>query len=159
MNNIIPYFLYTEMALDQNLFTLNIVPQDENTSLLFDPMGVVYYRKERIAGPIYTTHVIGATTIFPTNVFVTDWCIADPISESTLATVTAPSTTSKHKTIELHNPSVPIQLTFVGTLYVKSSWCASWNSYHNITGHFDGHSSGKSELSLIWGYISYSAVW
>lgn len=42
----------------------------------------------------------------------------EPLYDSLLATVTAPSASSKHKTIELHNPSVPVELKHTGTLYV-----------------------------------------
>lgn len=42
----------------------------------------------------------------------------DPLSESLLCTVSAPAATSKAKTIELHNPSVPVELKYTGTLCV-----------------------------------------
>jgi len=40
----------------------------------------------------------------------------DPLSESLLATITASSATAKTKSIELHNPSAKVELTFTGTL-------------------------------------------
>lgn len=51
-------------------------------------------------------------------------CRVDPLSQSLLATATAPSATSKHKTIELHNPSKIVELKFTGTLTFK--WRFQW---------------------------------
>ncbi|TDL23806.1 hypothetical protein BD410DRAFT_151248 [Rickenella mellea] len=99
------------MSLDQNLFTLNVVPKqsDPNIVDLVDPAGNAHYRKERVAGPTYTIHVY------------------DPLSESLLATATAPSATSKAKTVELHNPSVPVELKFTGTISFR--WSFKWEDH------------------------------
>ena len=50
--------------------------------------------------------------------------LLDPLSHSLLASATAPSATSKHKTIELHNPSQVVELKFSGTLTFK--WKFKW---------------------------------
>ena len=50
----------------------------------------------------------------------------DPHSGSLLASVTAPSATSKHKTIELHNPSKIVELKYTGTLSFK--WKFAWET-------------------------------
>ncbi|KAH8103811.1 hypothetical protein BXZ70DRAFT_922806 [Cristinia sonorae] len=96
------------MSLDQNLFTLSVTPHPEDASVLdlVDPSGNAHYRKQRISGQAYKIEVY------------------DPHSESLLATVTAPSATSKHKTIELHNPSKIVELKYTGTLSFK--WKFAW---------------------------------
>ncbi|KAL5531483.1 hypothetical protein ACEPAG_4360 [Sanghuangporus baumii] len=99
--------------LDQNLFTLNITPRRDSPLVLelIDPQGTVYYRKERIQalGGLYEFKVI------------------DPLSESLLATVTSPSASSKYKTIELHNPSVPVELKYTGTFSFR--WTFKWEEH------------------------------
>lgn len=52
---------------------------------------------------------------------------ADPLSESLLATATAPNAASKHKTIELHNPSSVVELKYSGTISFK--WRFKWEEY------------------------------
>jgi len=49
------------MSLDQNLFTLNVVPSSEDPDVvdLIDPSGVVHYRKQKLTGSTYTMHVLG----------------------------------------------------------------------------------------------------
>ena len=47
----------------------------------------------------------------------------DPLSESILATASGENPTSKKKIIELHNPTVKIDLTFTGTMQVILDWC------------------------------------
>ncbi|THH13744.1 hypothetical protein EW146_g6498 [Bondarzewia mesenterica] len=51
----------------------------------------------------------------------------EPLSESLLASATAPSATSKHKIIELHNPSQVVELKSVGTLSFK--WSFKWEEH------------------------------
>ena len=48
-------------------------------------------------------------------------------SESLLAVATAPSASSKTKTIELQNPTVPVELKYTGTLSFK--WGFKWEEY------------------------------
>ncbi|KAJ2973517.1 hypothetical protein NUW54_g12050 [Trametes sanguinea] len=50
-----------------------------------------------------------------------------PLSESVLATVTAPSPTSKHKTIQLHNPDLIVELKYTGTIHFK--WGFKWEEH------------------------------
>jgi hypothetical protein len=49
--------------------------------------------------------------------------VPDPMSQSLLASATAPSSTSKHKTIELYNPSHVVEFKSTGTLTFR--WCFS----------------------------------
>ncbi|KAI0334629.1 hypothetical protein GY45DRAFT_1426956 [Cubamyces sp. BRFM 1775] len=99
------------MSLDQNLFTLNVAsrPDDPNVLDLVDPNGVVHYTKRRLPGTVYTIELI------------------DPLSESVLATVTAPSPTSKHKTIQLFNPDIVVELKYTGTIQFK--WGFKWEEH------------------------------
>ncbi len=55
------------MSLDQNLFTLLVTPnkEDPNVIDLVDPSGLTYYRKQRVAGAVYTVEVYGT---FPSSV-------------------------------------------------------------------------------------------
>ncbi|KAH8105550.1 hypothetical protein DFH11DRAFT_1644548 [Phellopilus nigrolimitatus] len=103
------------MSLDQNLFTLNITPRADTPLVteLIDPHNIVHYRKERANAP-------AAGALYEFDLF-------DPLSGSLLATVTAPSASSKHKTIELHNPSVPIELKYTGTFTFR--WTFSWEEH------------------------------
>jgi hypothetical protein len=55
--------------------------------------------------------------------------LSDPFSQSLLASATAPSATSKQKTIELHNPSQVLELKYTGTLSFK--WRFQWEEYVN----------------------------
>lgn len=50
------------MSLDQNLFTLNITEnKDDSTVLdLVDPSGVIHYHKQREPGTTYKINVYGA---------------------------------------------------------------------------------------------------
>lgn len=50
--------------------------------------------------------------------------VADPLSGSVLATATAPHATSKHKTLQLHNPEAVVELKYTGTLTFK--WGFKW---------------------------------
>ncbi|KAK7683402.1 hypothetical protein QCA50_013665 [Cerrena zonata] len=99
------------MSLDQNLFTLNIEPSkdDPNVLDLTDPSGNAHYKKARVPGNVYKINVY------------------DPLSESLLATATAPNATSKHKTIELHNPSSVVELKYSGTISFK--WRFKWEEH------------------------------
>lgn len=55
------------MALDQNLFTLNLTPlaEDKNVIDLIDPSGISHYRKQRIPGPSYKVEVYGVSDTMP----------------------------------------------------------------------------------------------
>ncbi|TCD62376.1 hypothetical protein EIP91_006958 [Steccherinum ochraceum] len=99
------------MSLDQNLFTLNVTPLAEDPTVvdLIDPNGNAHYRKQRVPGTVYKIEVY------------------DPHSEGLLASVTAPSATSKHKTIELHHPSQIVELKYTGTLSFK--WRFAWETH------------------------------
>ena len=50
--------------------------------------------------------------------------VAEPLSGSVLATATAPHATSKHKTLQLHNPEAVVELKYTGTLTFK--WGFKW---------------------------------
>ncbi|KAG2121883.1 hypothetical protein DEU56DRAFT_91134 [Suillus clintonianus] len=101
------------MSLDQNLFTLLLTPNTSDSSGLVtdltDPSGNVHYRKRRIPGQVYKIEVY------------------DPISDSLLASATSPSATSKHKTVELYNPSKVIELKYTGTLTFR--WSFKWEEH------------------------------
>ncbi|EGO20541.1 hypothetical protein SERLADRAFT_476822, partial [Serpula lacrymans var. lacrymans S7.9] len=101
------------MSLDQNLFTLHVIPNKSDSSGLIldlvDPSGNVHYRKQRVPGQVYKIEVY------------------DPIAESLLASATAPSATSKHKTLELYNPNQIVELKFVGTLTFR--WAFKWEDH------------------------------
>ncbi|KAJ3479158.1 hypothetical protein NLI96_g9249 [Meripilus lineatus] len=104
-------YILERMSLDQNLFTLSVTPNKDDPSVvdLVDPSGYAHYRKHRVPDPAYKMNVY------------------DPLSESLLATVTAPSATSKHKTIELHNPSIIVELKYTGTITFK--WRFKWEEH------------------------------
>ena len=51
----------------------------------------------------------------------------DPLSEALLASATAPSATTKHKTLELYNPSNVVELKYTGTLTFR--WSFKWETY------------------------------
>lgn len=101
------------MSLDQNLFTLLLTPNTSDSRGLVidltDPSGNVHYRKRRIPGQVYKIEVY------------------DPISESLLVSATSPSATSKHKTIELYNPSKVTELKYTGTLTFR--WSFKWEEH------------------------------
>ncbi|KAH7926400.1 hypothetical protein BV22DRAFT_1032896 [Leucogyrophana mollusca] len=101
------------MSLDQNLFTLLVTPNTSDTTGtvldLVDPSGNVHYRKRRILGQVYKIEVY------------------DPISESLLASATAPSATSKHKTLQLYNPAHLVELKYTGTLSFR--WSFKWEEH------------------------------
>jgi hypothetical protein len=63
---------------------------------------------------------------------MTDNTLADPMSQSLLASATAPHATSKHKTIELYNPSQVVEFKSTGTLTFK--WSFSWEE--SVSGPF-----------------------
>lgn len=113
------------MSLDQNLFTLNFAPNkdDPNVVELVDPSDNPHYRKERVLGNTYLMNVYGALSTRLRPSVVVNFS-PDPLSHSLLASATAPSATSKHKTIELHNPSQVVELKFSGTLTFK--WKFKW---------------------------------
>ncbi|KAL6299531.1 hypothetical protein BKA93DRAFT_829811 [Sparassis latifolia] len=99
------------MSLDQNLFTLHISPNADDPTIvdLADPAGNLHYRKQLVPGNVYVINVY------------------DPLSESLLATATAPSAISKHKTIQLHNPETIVELKSTGTLSFK--WSFKWEEH------------------------------
>lgn len=105
------------MSLDRNLFTLLLTPNaaasrpDEGVTVvdLVDPNGTVHYRKRRFAGGVYKAELY------------------EPVSGSLLACMTAPSATSKHKTMELYNPTKVVELKFTGTLSFK--WAFKWEEH------------------------------
>ena len=108
------------MSLDKNLFTLNVRPIPGTQVVeLVDPNGTIYYRKERKAGSgsFYQFDVFGELVfLIRSELRMSDEHSIDPLSESMLASVSAPHATSKAKTVSLHNPSVPIELKFSGML-------------------------------------------
>ena len=56
------------------------------------------------------------------------------MSQSLLASATAPHATSKHKTIELYNPSQVVEFKSTGTLTFR--WSFSWEE--SVSGPFSG---------------------
>ncbi|KAG9102517.1 hypothetical protein FRC06_001893 [Ceratobasidium sp. 370] len=99
--------------LDKNLFTLTIESSKEEAGAtdLIDPDGVAVYRRR------WGDSKEGSYAV---NIF-------DPLSDSLLATVTAANATSKNKVIELHNPTIKIDLTFTGRLFFK--WEFKWEDH------------------------------
>ncbi|KAI0030184.1 hypothetical protein K488DRAFT_54773 [Vararia minispora EC-137] len=99
------------MSLDQNLFTLNVIPDPSTPSAtdLVDPVGTAHYRKVRVGGPLYRMDLL------------------DPLSGALLARATAPDATSKTKVIELFNPSLVVEFRSVGTLSFK--WTFHWEDH------------------------------
>ncbi|KAF9462900.1 hypothetical protein BDZ94DRAFT_1164867 [Collybia nuda] len=99
------------MSLDQNLFTLLLTQNKDNPHVvdLIDPVGMVHYRKQRLPGIEYKTEVY------------------DPLSESLLITATAPTATSKYKTLELCNPTIIVELKYTGTLSFR--WSFKWEDH------------------------------
>ncbi|KAK7466359.1 hypothetical protein VKT23_005086 [Stygiomarasmius scandens] len=99
------------MSLDQNLFTLvvSVNKDDPNIVDLTEPSGVIHYRKQRIAGPVYKSEVY------------------DFASQSLLAIATSPSPASKIKMVELYNPTINIELKSTGLLSFK--WSFQWEEH------------------------------
>ncbi|KAF9077965.1 hypothetical protein BDP27DRAFT_1207834 [Rhodocollybia butyracea] len=100
------------MSLDQNLFTLIVTPSaiDPNVVDLVDSStNQIHYRKQRVPGPVYKMEVY------------------DFMSESLLAIASAPSATSKVKTLELCNPTIAVELKYTGTLTFK--WSFKWEDH------------------------------
>lgn len=116
------------MSLDKNLFTLLFTPHKDNQHVidLVDPSGTLYYRKQRVPGPEYKIEVYGWFIIL-TSCLVRAFTVyrgLDPMSESLLATATAPSPTNKVKTIELYNPTSVVEIKYTGTLSFR--WSFKW---------------------------------
>ncbi|KAG8713851.1 hypothetical protein FRC08_012717 [Ceratobasidium sp. 394] len=99
--------------LDKNLFTLTIENSKEEAGAtdLIDSDGVAVYRRR------WGDSKEGSYAV---NIF-------DALSDSLLATVTAANATSKNKVIELHNPTILIDLTFTGRLSFK--WEFKWEDH------------------------------
>jgi hypothetical protein len=99
------------MSLDKNLFTLLFTPHKDNPNVidLVDPSGTIHYRKQRIPGSEYKIEVY------------------DPTSESLLAIATAPSATTKFKTVELCNPTSIVELKHTGTMSFR--WSFKWEEH------------------------------
>jgi hypothetical protein len=97
------------MSLDQNLFTLHISlsrvsPPDID---LTDPANSdVLYRKKLAVEQSDTQSTY-------------QWSLHDPLSGAVFATVSSPHSTSKKKTITLHDPDVPVDFSFSGSMYVN----------------------------------------
>ncbi|CUA78125.1 hypothetical protein RSOLAG22IIIB_02743 [Rhizoctonia solani] len=99
--------------LDKNLYTLTIEESKDEPGAtdLFDSDGVGLYRRR------WGDSKEGSYAI---NIF-------DHLSDSLLATVTAQTATSKNKVIELHNPTIMIELNFTGRLSFK--WNFVWEEH------------------------------
>ncbi|KAG6374661.1 hypothetical protein JVT61DRAFT_4026 [Boletus reticuloceps] len=120
------------MSLDKNLFTLFVAPipsYPAGTVVdLTDGSGTVHYRKRRIVSDeqqqqVYRIEVSG-THSEPRTDWIAHDASTDPLSEALLASATAPSATSKHKTLELYNPSKVVELKYTGTLTFR--WSFKW---------------------------------
>ncbi|KAG2011705.1 hypothetical protein CC2G_011793 [Coprinopsis cinerea AmutBmut pab1-1] len=103
--------LFFYMSLDQNLFTLVFTQNKDYPDVvdLVDPSGTVHYHKRRVAGPEYKIEVY------------------DPLSQAHLITASAPSASSKAKTLELHNPTILVDLKYTGTLSFR--WSFKWEEH------------------------------
>jgi hypothetical protein len=76
--------------------------------------------------------------------------LLDPLSQSMLASVTAPHASSKHKTIELYNPSQAMEFKSIGILAFR--WSFDWEeSVHRQI-------SLSSGLSHLFGVQTYFRV-
>ncbi|TBU30078.1 hypothetical protein BD309DRAFT_990453 [Dichomitus squalens] len=97
--------------MSYDLFSLNFVPRQEDRTIidLVDPKGLSYYTKRRVL-----------TTEYKIEVY-------DTLSESLLASVSAPSASSKHKTLQLHNPDSVVELKSTGVLTFK--WSFKWEDH------------------------------
>ena len=114
------------MSLDQNLFTLHVKPSETDPTVvdLVDPAGNIFYRKQRISGPVYASRVYGSSQVALYSITFHERSKVDFVSQSLLVTATAPSVNSKVKILELRNPSVPVELKSSGTFTVK--WTFRW---------------------------------
>ncbi|KAI0742057.1 hypothetical protein C8Q80DRAFT_1274377 [Daedaleopsis nitida] len=101
------------MSLDQGIFTLDLTqrPDDRSVTDLIDAKGIVHYTKRRLPGN--------------GNEYKIE--VYDPLSESLLATVSAPSPTSKHKTLQLYNPDIIVELKYTGTISFR--WGFKWEDH------------------------------
>lgn len=122
------------MSLDRNLFTLSIVPNGRDPTIqdLVNPSGVVHYSKERESGTSYRINLFGVLRSILFSLALTQIDSSnnpDPMSQSMLASATAPHVSSKHKTIELHNPTQVVEFKSTGTLIFK--WCFAWEELVN----------------------------
>ncbi|KAI5832386.1 hypothetical protein K523DRAFT_414197, partial [Schizophyllum commune Tattone D] len=99
------------MSLDKNLFTLLFRQRgDDPASVdLVDPAGTVHYQKRLAAGPVYRAEV------------------TDPLTQSLLASATAPAALNKAKTLELYNPNSVVELKHTGLLTFK--WTFKWGEH------------------------------
>ena len=121
------------MSLDQNLFTLVLTPNPSfpagTVVDLTDPSGTIHYRKRRIVTQqqqqVYRIDVSGKS--HSNAIEVAYDASTDPLSEALLASATAPSATSKHKTLQLYNPSNVVELKYTGTLSFR--WSFKWETY------------------------------
>lgn len=97
--------------MSYDLFSLTFVPRQEDRNIvdLVDPNGTAYYTKRRLPTSEYRIEVY------------------DSLSESLLASVSAPSPTSKHKTLQLHNPDSIVELKSTGVLTFK--WAFRWEDH------------------------------
>ncbi|KAG8215004.1 hypothetical protein J3R82DRAFT_8410 [Butyriboletus roseoflavus] len=104
------------MSLDQNLFTLFLTSNPSYPAGtvvdLTDGSGTIHYRKRRI---------------IPQQQQVYRMEVSDPLSDALLASATAPSATSKHKTLELYNPTNVVELKYTGTLTFR--WSFKWETH------------------------------
>jgi hypothetical protein len=116
------------MSLDQNLFTLTFQANEEDATVtdLIDSAGVLHYHKQRVSGVAeYRMNVYGIHTHMLLKASRSNKCTrTDPISGALLSSATAPSASSKAKTIELYHPDTAIELRFVGTLSFR--WAFKW---------------------------------
>jgi hypothetical protein len=117
------------MSLDKNLFTLQFIPSsdDPNVIDLVDPSGAAHYRKHWVQGATYQINVYGKTfhpcPISAVGLFLS-LAFTDPISGSLLVSGAAPNPSSRHKTLELFNPSITVELKDVGK--VSFRWSFRW---------------------------------
>ena len=115
------------MSLDQNLFTLHFTPSKEDPHVLnlTDPLGTIHYRRIRIPGQTYKFELYGMPCLMHTLVLlIMAPRVSDPGSEALLATSTGLAGSSKHKTLELYNPTTVIELKHTGTLTFR--WSFKW---------------------------------
>ena len=75
-------------------------------------------------GSSYTVRVLSSSDLPILTESKCPMATSDTLSESLLATVSAPSATNKHKTLQLHNPDILVELKFTGTLTFK--WGFQW---------------------------------
>lgn len=67
-----------------------------------------------------------------------------------LASVTALGATAKTKTITLHDPDVPVQLSFSGTMYDRlAAFSKDGGLIACVIGHLNGVSPGRRECTLL----------